>query len=238
MRILASSALIFLSGLVSAQATYTIGVQAGIGSYSMRDLREFQGDQEFSWNQVDVETIDEFPSYYYYDVWVTRSFYKKLELGISYRLQSTGYKSHYADYSGELLFEQTLVANQIGVLAATPVAKILEDRLVVSLAGNIYYCRSSDNFNYRISFTNGPGATFNETLVSNSVVLNAAARVSYTIVGGIRLGASAGYSIDSGGTLHQNGQTDAVLETEPSTNWSGMRLGLTCEYVLGKKQDK
>ncbi len=83
-------------------AQYSIGLSTGYGTYSMRNLKEFQKELLTDFPE-DSRITETFPGFMYYELSAVKWFDDEKYLsGLSIAYGSTGGRIHYRDYSGEV----------------------------------------------------------------------------------------------------------------------------------------
>lgn len=224
--------LVFTPIYVNAQAEYSTNLQVGWGSYSMSELKDFQNYIEKQWSIVNLKKINNFPSYTYYNFQLSRSFNKNISLGIDYRLQSTGYKSSYKDYSGEIKLEQVVWANQAGMSFILPI-NIKSKKVTLSFPLKIYYSWTTCNLDYIITISGQTVDSFKRTFISNSIMANPEINCYYSIIEPLQVGIVTGFNLDFKGDLKLKDHKDIKLQLNNETvqsNWTGYRIGLIIQY--------
>lgn len=106
--------LVFIHSLIQSVNAQTITFGGGIdlGTYSMNDLKDFQ---EYLNAQVpvDISSIETYPAFFRYTGFGEFS-QNKISFGLQITYESTGSRSSYKDYSGEIRFDQIVSAVGVG----------------------------------------------------------------------------------------------------------------------------
>lgn len=209
---------------------YRFAVGMGIGSYSMKDLKGFEQYQTVPGLPRPVlKNTDNFPAYYFYSAEVSRLLFKKIWIGLAYRLQSTGYKSSYEDYSGYLQIENIVRSDNAGFIFGVPLVKL--NRFQFSVDCRLYYTwtQSTPSIDLEIFKQQIEPVGYypsSVTLKSKNITVVPGVDFSYAIFDRISVGVSAGYCYDFKGELKYNSGDDAYLKSD----WSGLRIGLSTYY--------
>ncbi|HMG88500.1 MAG TPA: hypothetical protein VK589_00520 [Chryseolinea sp.] len=223
--------LVIFSGCSLAQGRFKLTIGTGLGQYKMDDLKEIQDTQENYLEGYDLERIENFPMYLYYSGEASVRIQKIISVGLLYRLQSTGCKSAYSDYSGVFKIEQIVKANNAGVLVDVH----LWNKNKFSLSGQtrIYYGWTDLKYKEYLEIYALVSGLHNSTaeLKSESVMINPDLTFSYELTKHFFANLSVGYCIDFKGDITNRGQTVRNFEGEVlQTDWSGFRLGLSACY--------
>lgn len=221
-----------LSVFGMAQNKYAISIGTGLGTYAMNDLKEFQEANEINFQDI-LKTVDYFPAYIYYSGEITRKFGNKFSGGATYRFESTGYKSSYSDYSGRISFQQTLQVQQAGIVMGYETIKRNKLSIAAQLRG--YYSWTTCDFEYRLSLTGGSNANLPSfTFESNSVIINPAFNLSYTVLDNLSFHLTVGYCLDMQGELKLKGNPQILLampdQSTVKSDWTGIRTGLAASF--------
>lgn len=99
--------------------SYKFGLQSGIGSYGMSDLKTLN-EQVFPGIPFNTKLVSNFPSYIYYRPSVLM-YHDGYALGLVNTFQSTGSRISGKDYSGEYRFDMTISSNCPGIYFERPI---------------------------------------------------------------------------------------------------------------------
>ncbi len=110
-----------------------IGIQAGVGTYKMTDLKNLN-EYVSQNNSLNPKITSNYPAFLYYQPTVIFEF-KNINLGFLYSHQSTGSRISILDYSGEYRFDSKINSNAFGILSEVKLnpEKILSFRLYSEL---------------------------------------------------------------------------------------------------------
>lgn len=217
---------------VTAQDRFKVTIGSGIGSYRMDDLKRLQ--ENFRGNVGLLETVDNFPMYFFYSGELSYNVGDNVGLGLIYRLQSTGASNAYSDYSGIYTLEQRLIANCAGVLFDFNLWK--KNKLKLSSQIRTYYGWTNLELSeyLRIYSIDSDLVDFKADFKSKSVMANPDVTVGYKILDQVFLNFSVGYCIDFEGDLkdHSGNYIPDAYGNPVQSNWSGIRLGLSasCKF--------
>jgi len=215
-----------------AQDRFKVTLGTGLGQYKMDDLKEFQDLQEAFFDAYKLERIDNFPMYMYYSGEASVTIHRIISLGVIYRLQSTGCKSSYSDYSGVFNVEQVVKANNAGLLVDFQLWN--KNKLSLSGQTRIYYGWTNLKGKQYLRINSVDDDLLNNIFEfkSSSVMINPDITFSYEIFDRLFANLSAGYCIDLKGDLKTtSGQPLRNLGGEVlQSDWSGIRIGLSASY--------
>ena len=98
-----------------AHAQTSLYTKVGVGTYQMKQLERFQSEliQELP---IPAKVVNDFPATLTYELGLTHQFSENMASGGFIGYYSTGGRSHYADYSGQLRFDHLLQAYNAGML--------------------------------------------------------------------------------------------------------------------------
>lgn len=105
-----------LFALAQAQQS-GFSVTAGIGSYDLRELKQYQ-DELIAGMPVEVKGFSMFPPYSSFRLNLFKQNESGLKYCIVYAYSNTGAHANYSDYSGFLNLNQTIKAYQLGASAS------------------------------------------------------------------------------------------------------------------------
>ncbi|WP_276366316.1 hypothetical protein [Chryseolinea sp. H1M3-3] len=224
---------ILLFWLLSAEsyAQLEVSAGAGVGWFSMRELGELQKAIQSSY-PVDAKITEEFPAYVIYDAEIVWKVNSSGFLGLYYQYGSTGGRTHYEDFSGEVYSDQLLHYNT----------------LALSVAQELTF---ENDLQFR--FDVHPGATFtNLKIIEGSRIGDVSHRESYKFHSinatlqptlelqktwgqfGIKAHAGFHFAVYAGKLkFNENKQNYLTVGNDPVVaNWNGFRLGLTGTYRI------
>ena len=225
--------ILFLSiGLAGfSQERFTITFGTGVGQYKMEELKNFQELKEY-WSGNILGTVDNFPAYFFYSGEAMVRINKLFSIGLVYRLQSTGCKSAYSDYSGVWRIEQKLKSDNAGILVDFPL--LTKNKFAVAFQGRVYYAWTTFEYNEKQQLYDYPQEVAYKTIHRDkSVMLSPDLSFSYNILKHISLNLTTGYCFDTKGQLENVTTLFPGVSWVPTTSeydWSGLRIGLSASY--------
>lgn len=213
-----------------------IGVETGIGTYSMSDLKKINSEVQKLY-PFDTKIVSDFPPYFYYQpVFILKS--GKISIGLVYSYQSTGSRVSAKDYSGEYRFDMKVHSSSPGIYTDVDMWSKHEFSLSVYLTSKATFSelRTSEYF------------MLLDSLLTNNISKYRA--INYNFEPGISLtrsvshftfGINAGYSIDFWEKSFHNAANKEIILINPETQkkvkpkWCGFRFGLSVMINLNKK---
>jgi hypothetical protein len=217
----------------TAQKRFKVTAGAGIGSYKMADLKKLQEDITILYNREYLETVDNFPMYFFYSGEISYDLNKSVGVGLIYRLQSTGAASSYSDYSGVYKIEQRLKANCMGILFDFNLWE--KNKLRLSSQIRIYYSWTNMELTEYLHLTgiDNDIVDLRAEFISKSIMTNPDVTVGYEVFDNVLLNLSAGYCIDFQGDLKNktnNSPLNGFNGYPLQSDWSGIRMNLSAAY--------
>jgi len=214
------------------------GFSAGMGSYSMQDLKDLnEAVKPF----FDSKLVSNFPPYLYYQYSLVLD--KELfSCGMFYSFQSTGSRISAKDYSGEYCFNSRVHSNNLGVYLSLHMLSKNKFRLSIYANPGLAFSKLDLSENLTI---------FDEALVDTSlnfkavsVFLEPGIAFSIFVIPSVSISINAGYSLPMGEqSFHLDGEKENLLTIPKSgqeikPNWTGFRFGISAMYNLKlKKRD-
>jgi hypothetical protein len=203
-----------------------IFVSAGLASSRMDDMKYLQ-EYILSTYPVEGKISSSFPPFTSTSITVFKQLYDQIRIGGGYAYATSGGKSSYADYSGNIFTEMTATSHRLN--AYLSYSLLGGERLKLYLYGKIAANLSSMAILTSYSIQN----------ISNSVTnkyrsISPVGTVGSELMFGLRdfsLGIDAGYLVDLGGDL-KNIDNDGFLldpldrERTLRTDWTGWQLKL------------
>lgn len=107
---------------ISCQQNISLRARLMYNYYNLDDLKDLQqeGLRQFKERGVGISAVESFPPYWgtqlqalYY---ITKSDSQKFTIGLFYDFASTGARTHYSDYSGEIKYDYRLRAYTLGIV--------------------------------------------------------------------------------------------------------------------------
>lgn len=228
-----SALLIFMGFYCSIAYTQNIkiGMQTGLGSYKMDELKWFTSSIYKSL-PFQAKIISNYPSYIYYKPSIVLS-YNNLSLGFQIAQYSTGSRISSKDYSGEYLFDTKINGTALGyyidfggfsVFKKFKISPFLESGIIFS------------EFKLKEYFTLNSVEITNSTfkLKSKNYYSSVGFKIEYTISKLFCAEINSGYSVqygkinlktDQGGSIHGNHG-----DIQPS--WEGLQTGFALFFTF------
>jgi hypothetical protein len=193
----------------------------GVAAVAMKDMKYLQ-EYILSTYPVEGRVTSSFPPYTSISLTLYKQVYDYFRVGISYSYSTTGGKSSYQDYSGEIYTEITATSHRLGAYLSYVI--LGGDRLDLALSGRLdanytpvliesYY----NIFNYGSNLSNSyrsisPGGSIGTEL--------------WYRLRKISLGLEAGYMVDLKGDLKASGDGDPLTDPNDrdrvlTSDWSG-----------------
>ena len=204
-----------------------IMVSGGVASYKMSDMKYYQEYILSTYHPVEGKITSSFPPYTSVSVTGFKQLYDYLRLGISYTYSTTGGKSSYQDYSGEIYTEMTATSHRLG--AYLSYILLGGDRIDLSLHGRLdanYSTMISETYwgimdSYGIYYYGGNSNKYWSISPTGSIGTD----LLYNLRK-FSLGIEAGYLVDLKGTLKDDGDPLQVQDPndgvqELTSDWSG-----------------
>ena len=223
--------LLFSALTISAQDGGII-VSGGMASSSMEDMKYLQ-NYILSTYPLEGKVTSSFPPFTSTSVTVFKQLYDQIRIGGGYSYATTGGKSSYADYSGEIYTEMSVTSHRLGAYLSYSV--LGGKRLNLSLYGKAEANLSSLAILTAYSIQN----------ISNSGTnkyrsISPAGTVGTEVLYGLRnfsLGIDAGYLVDLTGNLKNTDDGEFLLdpldrERILNTDWTGWQLKIKAAIWL------
>jgi hypothetical protein len=214
-----------------------IGLESGMGSYKMNDLKEIN---TLNLNSLPFEAknVANFPSYFYYKPSLSFSFKRFLTFGASLSIQSTGSRVSYADYSGEYSFDIVISSSSPSLFVELfyPVSKF---RIVFGNEAGIEHSKLSLNEQLRIGVKTDKTA---DSFKSKNFYYEPSLKVYYPLLF-MKIGLVAGYLIDlQKSDISSDKNKNLILTIPPDrhaqSDWSGVRLGISVTFNVLRISNK
>jgi hypothetical protein len=203
-----------------------LGLSAGFGmsAQQMDDLKELQ-QHLASLEEVELGTVSSFPDYAMTSVNLYYQLFQAIRIGAGYTYTSTGARSNYTDYSGEISWDIQANSHRLGAFLSYAV--LGGERYDLSVYGRVDANISRVSLS-RTIYIMGYGSRQTEKFGGIKAGFTAGAeflwhfhKISLGVDGGYMLDLPAGLSsLDSGGNLSiTSGGTSRVV----TTDWTGWR---------------
>jgi len=215
-----------LSSEVSAQRRTGISGTFGGATFAMEDMKYLQ-DNILATYPVEGAVLSSFPPYFTGSVRVIHQFLSHLRAGVGYTYSTTGGRSDYTDYSGNIETNMIAVSHMIGVSVNYSI--LGNEQLDLSLYGKLDANFSNMDINSTINVLGYTDRVQNE-YKSLSPSGSAGLELLYKFKE-MGLGLEAGYLLDLAGDLSNKVSGSDLLDPNDqqrilTTDWSGWRLGL------------
>lgn len=196
-------------------------LSGGVASYKMSDMKYLQ-EHILSTYPVEGRITSSFPPYTSVSVTGFKQLYDYLRLGISYSYSTTGGRSSYQDYSGEIVTELTATSHRLG--AYLSYILLSGNRVDLSLNGRLeanYTSMFIESYWAIFSY----GNTINNKYWSISPSGSIGADFMYRLRQ-VSLGIDAGYLVDLKGDLKDTENNDPLQDPNDrervlTSDWSG-----------------
>jgi len=211
--------------LVSAQHSLSqdggFSFAAGAASFRMGDMKYLQ-EHILSTYPVEGKITSSFPPFTSASFTVFKQLYDHIRVGGRYNYSTTGAKSSYADYSGNIYTEFNAVSHRLGAYLSYLV--LGGDRLELSLNGSLDANYTSMTIqSYYTIFNYSDGLSNKYRSISPSIAVGG--ELMYKLKK-LSLGMEAGYLIDLKGNLKDTSDGDPLLDPNDldrvlSSDWTG-----------------
>ena len=216
--------------LVSAQHSLAqgggISIAAGAASFRMGDMKYLQ-EHILSTYPVEGKITSSFPPFTTASFTVFKQLYDHIRVGGRYNYSTTGAKSSYADYSGDIYTEFNAVSHRLGAYLSYLV--LGGDRIDLSLNGSLDANYTSMTIqSYYTIFNYSDGLSNKYRSISPSIAVGG--ELMYKLKK-LSLGMEAGYLVDLKGNLKDTSDGDPLLAPNDldrvlSSDWTGWYLQL------------
>ena len=216
--------------LVSAQHSLAqdggISIAAGAASFRMGDMKYLQ-EHILSTYPVEGKITSSFPPFTTASFTVFKQLYDHIRVGGRYSYSTTGDKSSYADYSGDIYTEFNAVSHRLGAYLSYLV--LGGDRIELSLNGSLDANYTSMTIqSYYTIFNYSDGLSNKYRSISPSIAVGG--ELMYKLKK-LSLGMEAGYLVDLKGNLKDTSDGDPLLDPNDldrvlSSDWTGWYLQL------------
>ena len=199
-------------------------ISAGVASYQMDDLKYLQ-EHILNTYPVEGKITSAFPPYTSVSITGFKHIYDYFRIGGGYSFSTTGGKSSYADYSGNLYNTMTVTSHRLGAYLSYRL--LGDDQLSLNLNGRLdanYSSLTIESYYKIYSYSSGLTRQYWSLSPTGSVGLEGLFRIR-----NFALGLEAGYLVDLKGKLKENGDGDPLLDPNDQeqvlrsdwTGWSG-----------------
>lgn len=230
--------LILLIPLQGKSQQIDAGFQAGMGTYSMQELKDFN---EIAKQQIpfDTKIVEDFPVYFYYRPFILVKI-KNVSFGPIYTFQSTGSRVSGKDYSGEYRFDMIINSSAPGIYGEANFYHL--DNVQFSLYSIFGVLLSNLKMNEYLNVLEEVVTDDTYKFKTFNLFLEPGIRFSYPVEF-LNIGINAGYQVQFGNkSFHYADNKDAELINPENGDpvkpgWNGFRFGLSisCHLPLSSK---
>lgn len=230
---LALAMLLFLAPAAMAQGGGFM-LSAGVASFRMSDMKYLQ-EYILSTYPVEGKVTSSFPPYTSATLTVYKQKYDYLRVGGSYSYSTTGGKSSYQDYSGEIVTDMTATSHRLGAYLSYVI--LGGNRFDLSLNGRLdaNFTRMTIESYYNIyNIGNRKSNKYRSISPSGSI----GAELMYKL-SKVSLGLDAGYLVDLQADLKETEDGDPLLDPNDrdvilTSDWSGwyVRVSMLVKFRL------
>ena len=223
------SALVLSGGLKSQEIYF--GLESGIGSYSMKGLKDFNSII-FKSLPFEARQVSNYPAYFYYQPLVAVH-YNWLTLGVKGGYISSGSRISSHDYSGDYLFDTRIQSFVPAVFTDIKLFTILgKISFLADLEGGILYSKLgvSEKFTMNSQLV----TDYSNSFSSKNYYLEPDVKISYNLKESLLIQFNAGYAFQFGKKVFVSSGNE-ILGTYYKTygpDWTGIRVGISLIYVL------
>lgn len=208
-------------------------LSGGVAGSRMTDMKYLQ-EQILGTYPVEGQITSSFPPFTAISSILYKQYSDYLRLGVSYIYSTSGGKSSYQDYSGEIVTEMTAASHRLGAYISYLI--LGGDLIDLSLSGRLdanYSTMLIESYYNIFSFRNGLSDKYWSISPGGSV----GAELWYKLRK-ISLGIEAGYQVDLQGELKDTGDGDPLQDPNNrnrtlTTDWSGGYAGISFLITLG-----
>jgi hypothetical protein len=228
--------LVFAPGILIFSQRLVTGVSAGVGSYSMKDLKALN---EAVKPPFDCKLVSDFPPYLYYQYSLVLDD-EAYSYGMFYSYQSTGSRISAKDYSGEYYFDLNVHSNNLGMYLSMNLVSKNKFRVSTYAKPGLAFSKLEISENFTLLDTVLTDSKL--SCVATAFFVEPGINFSWFILPAISIDIFAGYFLQMGGqNFHLKGEKDRVLVIpdtgwEIKPGWNGFRIGISMMYnlTLGK----
>lgn len=211
--------------LISAQKAEAQGggfmLTAGVASVRMTDMKNLQ-DYILGTYPVEGRVTSSFPPYTSASLTIFKELYDYLRVGGAYSYSTTGAKSSYQDYSGEIYTKIIATSHRLGAYISYTL--LYGDRLDLSLNGRLdanYTSMIIESYYQIFNYGSGLSNKYRSISPSGSIGAELMYKLRQT-----SLGLEAGYLVDLQGDLKDTEDGDPLLDPNDrervlTSDWSG-----------------
>ena len=218
---------------------FSIGLRAGMGNYSMTELKQFQ---EYRMAQVpfDSKITDNYPITPYFRGEIALNKLKYIDkIALFYGFYSTGTRSTISDYSGRVDMDAIINGNHFGMNIQKDFYKSGLWSSGIYAEGGYLFSHLKTKDKMELTFPENISEIQDNSLVASGFTAEPGIQVCYQL-SPLVLQLSLGYFIDFSNELHLKGNKDMMIgvNNHPvSPQWSGLRFSIQASFHFKKKAD-
>ena len=216
-----------------AQGGLALGLRVGVERYALDDVRRWQEAELAQLEALGVPATitDEFPPYLSFGAELSFPTWWDDRAGISFRYGSTGGRVAYADYSGAVTADWTVVRRSVGAFVEQRVFDSGTVASVIALHGLVDY--GTVRFDVRSRLYDESDTERLPDLDALSVSAEPEVGVE-RLFGPVAVRVQGGFGVSFGGELRADGERIGLPGSSgaASVQWLGWRLGFTARYAL------
>jgi len=227
--------LLIVSTNLAYSADLEFRIHLGQGAFAMSDIHKLQNGvlNELRDMSIAAKILSDFPDFYYTRIEAINRFSPGYAGGLTWMHMETGGKIHYEDYSGEILSEQIVICDGIGLYNSWTIVEYDRLKARFNMPINALWSKIVLEDESRI---------YNETtnssyeLVALGLGIDPAISLTHDI-SKFHVSLEVGYQFTFSKPFHLKDNSDAILRvdgSEVSPDWSGFRLGISVGYKLRK----
>ncbi len=237
--IICLAALLLLFNMDALSQGVIAELQAGTGTYSMRDLK---GLNRYIKNRLpfDTKIVADFPPFLNYSA-ILKFRIKNAYLGIIQSYQTTGSRISGRDYSGEYAFDITLNAYSPGIYSEFKINTVKKTELSFYSALGVMFTGMKMYERYVVLEEKFLDDRYN--FRSKNLFLEPGLRVLYP-AGCLNFAFNAGYLVQFGNGSFSSAENKNNLLGNPLTGdvvrpgWNGFRAGISVGWYFAKKTEQ
>lgn len=211
-----------------------IGMESGIGFYSMSDLKEFNSNIQDNL-PIETELTSEFPPYFYYRPMV-QVYNEDVHFGVFYLYQTTGSRISTKDYTGKYRFDMQIKSLSPGVHFRLNISDT--KRLRINLYSNVGARFTHLKLDEYFKLYNNVLTNQTNKFESLNLFFEPGFNIEYPYKF-LSFQFSAGYSINIKPEKLQSKNSEGWLYDDDNDKavrpqWNGFRFGLSVYIILRK----
>jgi hypothetical protein len=217
---------------IAAAAQFSISFGTGRGSFSMTDLR----NQQLSVRNampVKAKVISSFPDYWFYNGGMKWAFENGIMFGADGSYTSSGGRLYYSDYSGKIIYDQTVKSFSVSTLIGK-IFKLNGESVTLQcyLMVGTTFSKYDDHYSEQSDFSRDNKFELSGKSRFMQPVINLSKRFGF-VAANVSLGyyqtvIPGNLSMTSSGSQPSNGYSFTA-------DWSGLRVGCGLSFYFRKQ---